>query len=246
MLNNVNCILLLLVNSFTDGTALFQCRCIQSKQMNTAFLQVVQEPDLARDLSRIADDFDILGFFHHFGGSCFAMSAMLAQILTAKGYSARVQACYGEIRKGNSVFYIGYQGFARQGQAEGHAVCLVEDKYLIDFGLGALRKHYAADFEPALACPLFKNAGGTGVIAHLPLAEGCDMVWRTDWISPMVKLALQAQAADVQSLLAIFDDFQKNRVAYLVKKLFADKNAPPAAPELKVTRHSHPLSANSR
>lgn len=205
--------------------------------MNTAFLHVVKEPDLARDLSRIADDFDILGFFHHFGSSCFAMSAMLAQILIAKGYQAKVQGCYGEIRQGNGVFYIGYQGFAHQGQKEGHAVCLVEDKYLIDFGLGTLKKHYAADFKPALASPLHSNAGGAGVIAHLSLDDGSDMVWRTDWISPMVETELLSQTATVQRILAVFDDFQRNRVAHLVKKLFSDKNATPAVHELMVTRN---------
>ncbi|MFZ6731860.1 hypothetical protein ACO0LG_08055 [Undibacterium sp. Ji42W] len=207
--------------------------------MNTAFLHVVKDPDLARDLSRIADDFDILGFFHHFGSSCFGMSAMLAQILTAKGYQAKVQGCYGEIRQGNDVFYLGYQGFAHQGQKEGHAVCLVEDKYLIDFGLGSLKKHYAADFKPALASPLHSNADGTGVIAHLPLGDGSDMVWRTDWISPMVETELLSQAATVQRVLAVFDDFQRNRVAHLVKKLFIDKDASPADHELLVMRHPH-------
>ncbi len=205
--------------------------------MNTAFLQVVKEPDLARDLSRIADDFDILGFFHHFGSSCFAMSAMLAQILTAKAYQAKVQGCYGEIRHGNEVFYIGYQGFSHPGQKEGHVVCLVEDKYLIDFGLGTLRKRYATDFPPALVSPLHSNAGGTGVIAHLPIADGRDVVWRTDWISPMIEAELQSQAADVQRLLAIFDDFQKNRVAHLVRKLFADKVTLPADHELMIMRN---------
>ncbi|MBI3726869.1 MAG: hypothetical protein HY254_00890 [Burkholderiales bacterium] len=190
--------------------------------MNTAFLQVVKDAELARDLSRIADDFDILGFFHHFGSSCFAMSALLAQILTAKGYKARVQGCYAEIRQGNEVFYVGYQGFAHQGQKEGHVVCLVEDKYLIDFGLGTLKKHYAADFKPALACPLVSNADGAGVIAHLPLNDDSNMVWRIDWISPMVEAELLSQTPTVQRILAVFEDFQKNRVAHLVKRLFAE------------------------
>ena len=210
--------------------------------MNTAFLQVVKDADLARDLSRIADDFDILGFFHHFGSSCFAMSALLAQILTAKGYKARVQGCYAEIRQGNGVFYIGYQGFAHQGQKEGHVVCLVDDKYLLDFGLGTLKKHYAADFKPALACPLVSNADGTGVIAHLPLNDGIDMVWRTDWISPMVEAELRTQTPTVQRVFAVFDDFQKNRVAHLVKKLFTDQYTSKAEDALLVLRQPADLN----
>ncbi|MES2038418.1 MAG: hypothetical protein V4495_11300 [Pseudomonadota bacterium] len=204
--------------------------------MNTAFLQVIKDAELARDLSRIADDFDILGFFHHFGSSCFAMSALLAQILTAKGYKARVQGCYAEIRQGNGVFYIGYQGFAHQGQKEGHVVCLVEDKYLVDFGLGTLKKHYAADFKPALACSLASNADGAGVIAHLPLNDGIDMVWRNDWISPMVEAELRIQAPTVQRISAVFEDFQKNRVAHLVKKLFTEKYPPATGAALLVLR----------
>ena len=134
------------------------------------------------------------------------------------------------------VFYIGYQGFAHQGQKEGHVICLVEDKYLIDFGLGNLRKHYAADFRPALACPLVSNADGAGVIAHLPLNDDSDMVWRTDWISPMVEAELRFQIPTVQRILAVFEDFQKNRVAHLVKKLFTDKYPPAAEDALLVLR----------
>lgn len=219
LLNNVNCILLLLVNSFINGNATAQFRFIHSEHMNTAFLHVVKEPDLARDLCRIADDFDILGFFHHFGSSCFAMSAMLAQILSAKGYQARVQACYGEIWKDNGVFYIGYQGFAHEGQKEGHAVCIVNEQYLVDFGLGTLKKHYDPDFESALVCEF---ADGAEHIAHTQLDNGADMLWRTDWISPMVELELQSQELGIQRILAVYQDFQKNRVAYLVKKMFAD------------------------
>ncbi|MFZ6873737.1 hypothetical protein ACO0LF_16885 [Undibacterium sp. Di27W] len=188
--------------------------------MNTAFLQLVQDNKLAQDLSLIIADFEILDFFKHFGSSCFAMSAILAQILTIKGYQARVQGCYAEIRKDQGIFYIGYQGFAHAGQKEGHAVCIVADQYLLDFGLGTLRKFYAPDFSQVLVCPM---SGGTDYAAHLRLADGADICWRTDWISPMVAAELQSQIPSVQNILAIYDDFQKNRVAYLVKKLFADK-----------------------
>ena len=192
--------------------------------MNTAIFQVVQDDQLAQDLRLIAADFEILDFFHHFGSSCFAMSAMLAQILSAKGYQARVQACYGEIWKDNGVFYIGYQGFAHEGQKEGHAVCIVNEQYLVDFGLGTLKKHYDPDFESALVCEF---VDGAEHIAYVQLDNGADMLWRTDWISPMVELELRSQELGIQRILAVYQDFQRNRVAYLVKKVFA---APPLMP----------------
>lgn len=186
--------------------------------MNTASLQVVQDEKLAQDLRLIAADFEILDFFHHFGSSCFAMSATLAHILTKRGYRARVQGCYGEIRKDNGIFYIGYQGFAHAGQKEGHAVCVVNEEYLLDFGLGTLKKYYAADFESALVS---KIAGNADYLALVRLENGADMIWRTDWISPMVELELQSQVASVERILAVYEDFQKNRVAYLVRKMFS-------------------------
>ena len=101
--------------------------------MNTAFLKVVQDRELAHTLRQIADDFEILDFFQNYGSSCFAMSAMLAQILTEKGYQARVQGCYAEIKQNNNIFYVGYKGFVHDKQREGHAVCIVNEEYLIDF-----------------------------------------------------------------------------------------------------------------
>lgn len=194
--------------------------------MNTVIFQVVQDEQLAQDLRLIAADFEILDFFRRFGSSCFAMSAMLAHILSAKGYQARVQACYGEIRKDHGVFYIGYQGFAHEGQKEGHAVCIVNEQYLVDFGLGTLKKHYDPDFEPALIC---KFADTAEHIAHARLDNGTDMLWRTDWVSPMVELELQSQVPTVQRILAVYEDFQKNRVAHLIKKMFATNKPLPVA-----------------
>ncbi|MFZ6747131.1 hypothetical protein ACO0LC_28260 [Undibacterium sp. JH2W] len=193
--------------------------------MNTAFLQVVKDRKLAHILRQIADDFEILDFFQQYGSCCFAMSAMLAQLLTEKGYAARVQGCYAEIRQNNGIFYIGYKGFVHDNQKEGHAVCIVDEQYLIDFGLGTLRKFYAEDFAHALACEI---SGPSPVLGKLDLSDCTDVAWRTDWVSPMVELELQAQAATVERILNIYDDFQKNRMSYLIKKLFVSKNDLPS------------------
>ncbi|MFZ6677063.1 hypothetical protein [Undibacterium sp. Tian12W] len=197
--------------------------------MNTAFIQVVKDRKLAHDLRQVADDFEILDFFKQYGSCCFVMSAMLAHILSKKGYAARVQGCYAEIMQNNGVFYIGYKGFAHEQQKEGHAVCIVDEQYLIDFGLGTLRKFYAEDFSHALACEIL---GDNPVLGHLELGSGAIMTWRTDWISPMVSTELEHQLATVERVLSGYDDFQKNRMAYLVKKLFAGPNLPLTPPAL--------------
>jgi hypothetical protein len=197
--------------------------------MNTAFLQVVQDRKLAHELRQVADDFEILDFFKQYGSCCFAMSAMLARILSEKGYAARVQGCYAEIKQNNGVFYIGYKGFVHEQQKEGHAVCIVDEQYLIDFGLGTLRKFYAEDFSHALACEI---SGVSPVLGNLDLDSGATITWRTDWISPMVSMELEHQLAAVERILSGYYDFQKNRMAYLIKKLFTGKNNPLAQPGL--------------
>ncbi|MFZ6734116.1 hypothetical protein ACO0LG_19460 [Undibacterium sp. Ji42W] len=197
--------------------------------MNAAFLQVVKDRKLAHELRQVADDFEILDFFRQYGSCCFAMSAMLTHILSKKGYAARVQGCYAEITQNNGVFYIGFKGFSHEQQKEGHAVCIVDEQYLIDFGLGTLRKFYAEDFSHALACEI---SGGNPVLGHLELDNGAIMTWRTDWISPIVSTKLEHQLATVELILNGYDDFQKNRMAYLVKKLFAGENTPLAPPAL--------------
>lgn len=186
--------------------------------MNTAFLQAVNDRKLAHDLRQIADDFEILDFFKQHGACSFTMSTLLVRVLTEKGYCARGQGCYVEVKQNNSVFYLGYKGFAHDRQREGHAVCVVEEQYLLDFGLGAMSKLYAEDFSHALACEISADVQTLG---SLDLDGSARITWRTDWISPMVAQELQAQLSQAESLLAIYNDFQKNRMAYLLQKLFA-------------------------
>lgn len=185
--------------------------------MNTAFLDVIADSKLAHELRQIADDFQFLEFFDKYGSCCFAISAMLAHILEEKGYSARVQGCYAEIRQNNGIFYLGYKGFVRDRQREGHAVCIINEKYLVDFGLGALRKYFASDFSQALASEILDDEV---MLASLALGNDMHIDWRIDWISPVVENELQAQEPVIQKILAGYDDFQKNRMAHLVKKLF--------------------------
>ncbi|MFZ6656881.1 hypothetical protein [Undibacterium sp. TJN19] len=192
--------------------------------MNTEFLYAIKNINLAHDLRQIADDFEILDFFKILGSSCFAMSAVLADILKEKGYATRVQGCYAEIKQSNTVFYLGYKGFAHERQREGHAVCIVNEQYLVDFGLGTLRKFYSEDFSKALACEV---TGDEAVLASLSLDHGVNMQWRKDWISPHVEDELLAQAESVDMVLADYRDFQKNRMPYLIKKLFVSKNNQP-------------------
>lgn len=187
--------------------------------MNTVFLQVVKDRKLAHDLRQIADDFEILDFFRQYGSSCFAMSALLTEVLAEKGYSARVQGCYAAIKQNNSVFYVGYKGFAHDRQREGHAVCIVEDQYLLDFGLGTLKKFYAEDFSHALACEV---TGNGKILGALDLETGANIAWWVDWISPAIEQELIAQQAGVEALLGLYNDFQKNRMSYLIKKMFVN------------------------
>ncbi|MBC3921006.1 hypothetical protein H8L32_26315 [Undibacterium sp. CY18W] len=170
------------------------------------------------------------------------MSAMLSHILQEKGYVARVQGCYAEIRQNNGIFYIGYKGFAHDRQKEGHAVCIINEKYLLDFGLGTLKKFYATDFSPALASEILNDEI---MLASLPLANGMRIDWRIDWISPAVEQELQAQATSLRQVLADYEDFQKNRMSYLIKKLFVknhdsshDVHVSNTALPLQGSRHS--------
>jgi hypothetical protein len=192
--------------------------------MNTEFLYAIKNINLAHDLRQIADDFEILDFFKILGSSCFAMSAVLADILKEKGYTTRVQGCYAEIKQSNTVFYVGYKGFVHERQREGHAVCIVNEQYLVDFGLGTLRKFYSENFSKALASEV---TGDETVLASLNLDHGVTIQWRKDWISPHVEEELLAQTESVNMILADYWDFQKNRMPYLIQKLFVSKNKQP-------------------
>lgn len=183
--------------------------------MQSALLDQLNNRQLSEEIRQVYYDFKFLNFFDRFGTSCFAMAALLTRILSSKGYVAVVQGCHAVIQRPDAHYHLGGQGYAKSHQIEGHVVCLVDDHYLIDFGLGNVRKNFDAHFFRAIASELHQTES---ILTQISLSQDTGISWHTDWISPQIEIELKAQAPYVDVLLGTYHQYQKNRIGYLIQR----------------------------
>jgi hypothetical protein len=159
------------------------------------------DPVLA-DLSRVLYDrvYD-LGwlYLHNFGSACFLMASLVRRLAELHGRRARVASCYVSIQGQSHTYLLGAEGYAKPGQVDGHAVCVIEDSVLVDFGLGNVRKGYRRDFHWGAVCDYRRDGAVLGSL-NVP---GIDtMVWKDDWQSPSTDEELARYAPHLDGLVA--------------------------------------------
>jgi hypothetical protein len=125
-------------------------------------------------------------YVHNYGSTCFLMASLVHRIATLHGHAARVASCYVEIDQhldGNHVerYLLGAQGYAKPGQIAGHAVCVIDEKLVVDFGLGSVRKNHNRDFYWGAVAD-YRRAGDA--FARLVLPNNRTMTWKDDWQTP--------------------------------------------------------------
>jgi hypothetical protein len=165
-------------------SAQFDSLFILRKDLRDRQLLVVAQDDALRDFAAtLYDHFFDLGWFylHNFGAACFLMASLVARVAASHGYRARIESGYAEIALGEGRYLLGAQGYAKPGQIDGHAVCILEECMLVDFGLGNVRRNYRRDFPWALACDFRPQAAMLGGIA---MGTGETVIWKNDWQSP--------------------------------------------------------------
>jgi hypothetical protein len=178
----------------------FDSLFIVRKDLRDRQLLVVTQDDALRHFAAtLYDRFYDLGWFylHNFGAACFLMASLVARVATAHGYRARIESCYAEIALGESRYLLGAEGYAKPGQIDGHAVCVLEDGMLVDFGLGNVRRGYRRDFPWAIACDFRPQAATLGGIA---LTGGETVIWKNDWQSPGSEAELARYAPHLDEL----------------------------------------------
>jgi hypothetical protein len=141
------------------------------------------DPELRRLAESLYDHFYDLGwlYLHNYGAVCFLMASLVKKVAGLYGYKAEIKSGYVEIASPSARFLLGAQGYAAPGQIDGHAMCVIEDALLIDFGLGNVRKSYRRDFFGALACDYQPNEN---ILAKMMLPSGESVTWKNDWQSP--------------------------------------------------------------
>jgi hypothetical protein len=178
----------------------FDSLFILRKDLRDQQLLVVVPDGPMRDFAAtMYDNFHDLGwlYLHNFGAVCFLMASLVARVATAHGYRARIESCYVEIVKGESRYLLGAEGYAKPGQIDGHAVCILEECMLVDFGIGNVRRNYRRDFPWALACGYQPEAAMLGGIA---MSSGETVVWKNDWQSPASQAELASYAPHLDAL----------------------------------------------
>ncbi|MCG2585089.1 hypothetical protein [Massilia sp. TS11] len=161
----------------------------------------VDDPALGQLAADLYDHFYDLGWLYAdtYGSMCFLISMLAERAAQAHGHAARLLSCYVDINAAGRRFLLGGQGFAAPGQIEGHAVCLVDEHMLLDFGLGNARRGYRRDFPWALAAH-YQPAGS--VAGGVTLREDETVIWRTDWQAPNTDEEIQRLSPVAERLFA--------------------------------------------
>lgn len=171
-------------------------------------LIAIGESKLHDVIEALYDHFYDLGwlYLHNWGAACFLMSSLVKRAAEGYGLKARVHSCYAEISGGDHRFLLGAQGYAKPGQIEGHAVCIIEEKVLVDFGLGNVRRGYRRDFPWAIAC-LYQPKDA--LMGGVRLKAGETVVWKDDWQSPDTEKEIAKYAPHIEALYGQYQGFYR-------------------------------------
>lgn len=184
----------------------FESQFIPRKDIREQQLRVeIHDERLKNLVVTMYDHFYDIGwlYLHNYAGVCFLMASLVRRVAEAYGFKARVEICHVEIKGPTGSFNLGSPGFAAPGQIEGHAVCIIEDAILVDFGLGNVRRGYRRNFYWALAHPYEQN--GTEM-AKMTLPSGDTVTWKNDWQTPDGPAELAKYTAFVEEQFQQFVD----------------------------------------
>lgn len=143
-------------------------------------------------------------YLHNFGAICFLMASLVQRAALAHGHRAQLHSCHVDISGPKGSFKLGSPGYATAGQIEGHAVCVINDAVLVDFGLGNVRRGYRRNFYWGLACPYAPQAEAMG---SMLLPQGETVTWKNDWQTPDGPAEFARYAETVEQLFPRYVDF---------------------------------------
>lgn len=142
-------------------------------------------------------------YLHKHGSQCFMMASLVRRLVELHGHQARVASCYVEIDKrlpdATRRFLLGGKGYAAPGQIEGHAAVVIDEKVLVDFGLGNVRKGLRSDFYWGAVADYRRDGP---VLARVELAPDESMTWKDDWQAPEGPAELATCASQVEPVIA--------------------------------------------
>lgn len=204
--------------------------------MRSELLNLLPKSQLSDDLIQLHADFDYLGILKKYGSCCLFINSLLVLYLRKKQYEASLRLCYASLEQSTHHYLLGHHQFVSAGQLAGHVVCqinpnaLAPSHYLLDFGLGNLRK--MINHAPqAVAFAFWEQADH---ISHIDLSPEETLRWTGINHIENFEYQVERQQATLMREFARLENFQENRLRHcLHQALHADTN------------HSRPLHTPS-
>ncbi|MDN4053589.1 hypothetical protein QPK32_10910 [Massilia sp. YIM B02763] len=138
-------------------------------------------------------------YLHNYGSACFLVASLVHRLAGLHGHRARIVSGQVEILNQGNAFMLGAPGYAKPGQIDGHAVCVIDDALMLDFGLGNVRKSYRRDFYWGAIADVRRDGAA---FARVVLPDGVVMTWKDDWQSPGSEAELARYAPHLDGLAA--------------------------------------------
>lgn len=172
---------------------------VRSRLRGKQLLLAVSDPELAGFAQLVYDRVYDLGwlYLHNFGSVCFMMASLVRRIAQEHGYDARIASCHVEITAPRVLYKLGSPEFSQPGQIAGHAAVVINDRMVLDFGLGNVRKGYRRDFPWGAA---FDYRRDGHVLGGVLVRRDEQAVWKDDWQSPDTDSELAGYAPLVEQL----------------------------------------------
>ena len=161
-------------------------RQLHADEIDSAHTELVQQ---------IFDDFFDIDYLHLYGSACALMSSLVAAAAGLKGHRVRIQPCRATImdESRDATFHLGRAGIkSSPGQVDAHAVCVIDDTVLVDFGLGVARREFSPALPWAVAA---RMVDGSACLAKAKLPSCHRIEWSADGFGAGIHAELERMAA---------------------------------------------------
>ena len=196
--------------------------------MTSTFLNKLPLSQLSKDMDQLFTDFEYLGLFDEYGSCCLFINQLLLQSLRQKNYQVQLISCYALMEEQNQRFFLGHKDYIKPGQLAGHVTCLVNQAFLVDFGLGNLHKCLATAPQ-AIA---FQAQASDHLFGELYLSNLAKIAWHPIDDIPNLAFETARQQPKLDEVFQQLHAFQKNRLKYAIHRALFKKRKKSTTPKL--------------
>lgn len=187
--------------------------------MQNIFINQLPPGQLSEDLTQLVTDFDYLGLFDEYGRCCLFINQLLQQVLQSMNYEVRLVECYAKMESANQRIFLGHRDYIQAGQLAGHLSCLVNQTYIVDFGLGNLHKLYNSAPQ-AIACQATPSHEPFG---ELYFDNVTKITWHTLTQIPNLEYEILRQQLKLSEVFKRLQDYQRNRLKFAIHRALFKK-----------------------